>query len=283
MAHSLTDNQRRIYAAHNRQIGGNGMQRRCFCTICRYVRAKMQGNRLSPLNVARPLMRCCAAKKTIERCPRHVRQRARVSDSTTGRDSISIVDAGNSDANNNNNNNSKDSTKCNRGEVQTCAALHKSTNSLAPTIQTLDKRLAQYGLEREPTRGDGNCFFHALTSLFARYRNVKMPHDYHATLRQQVCDFVEQNYARFQETIDCEYGSLKQFLTHMRRQGAYADGNMANIVCVLFDINLHIHTVQGVFEAYPDEPGAKECRPVMHMVFSGAHWESTRPIVVAAN
>src|SRR6056297_897833 len=114
------------------------------------------------------------------------------------------------------------------------------------TANPIDARLERHNLQREPTPGDGNCFFHAVHSLLARNKIQSYEptqSDAHV-LRQSVCDFVVRNYPLFQQAIDCEYGTVQHFLNVMRRSGTHADGNMANIICLMFDVNLHIHTEQ---------------------------------------
>jgi hypothetical protein len=79
--------------------------------------------------------------------------------------------------------------------------------------------------------------------------------------------------------IDGEHGGLENFQNHMRHPGRYADGNMASIVALMFDVNLHVHTADGVLVTNPDEPDASgKRRPVLNVSFIGAHWEATRPL-----
>jgi hypothetical protein len=155
----------------------------------------------------------------------------------------------------------------------------------------IDARLAQLGLEREKTFADGNCFFHAISNLFERY----LPHLYlpsenfgfFALLRQHVCNYVHNNYATneiVRDVVNFEYGgNLQEFEGRMRRPGEFAGGDMANVVCVMYDVNLHVHTAGGVLAMHPGTDSSGRERPVLHLAFIGQHWESTRPLSRSAN
>lgn len=140
-------------------------------------------------------------------------------------------------------------------------------------------------------------------SLFAQHRNViaqPLPES-HAVLRQQVCEFARNHSDLVREAVECEYGGLEAFIVSMRRPGTYADGNVANIVCVMFDVNLHIHTVDGVMEAYPQsaegvleayresahessttDATSQRRRPALHIVYIDEHWEATTTTTTTA-
>jgi len=155
-----------------------------------------------------------------------------------------------------------------------------AASQIAVAPLTLPQRLARLGLRRQETRGDGNCFFHALESLCRQkgLRSNGLPQTF-AQMRQSVCDYIDKHYEQFSVAIECEYGTRECFQKAMRRNGTHADGTVANAACLMFDIDLHIHTLQGVHSVNPAHSEIDQ-RPVLDMIYIPGHYEATQKLSV---
>ncbi|EIN05764.1 cysteine proteinase [Punctularia strigosozonata HHB-11173 SS5] len=78
--------------------------------------------------------------------------------------------------------------------------------------QLLTEQLRALGLYAAPTLGDGNCLFRALSD------QLHGTPAHHATLRRDVCDWIEQHKARYEPFCDDERG-IDTHLSCMRQQG----------------------------------------------------------------
>ncbi len=142
----------------------------------------------------------------------------------------------------------------------------------AVLTSSLDARLHQLGLRRRSTLKDGNCLFSAVSILLENHTIAQINA---ATLRQQVCDFIESNLNLFEADIKAEYNSTTDFLFRMRKSGTYGCNIVLSAFSILFNVNFYVHFPTRVFQTYP---GA---RPDLHIVFlqparnSNGHWEAT--------
>ena len=158
-----------------------------------------------------------------------------------------------------------------------CAQCSKlTTPTKVKTQNPIDSRLNSFGLRRRSTPTDGNCLFHAVSSLLSQQNIAVLTA---AQLRETVCNFIDENLDLFRVDIEREYGSASKFLNIMRKQGTYGCCIVLNAISILFDVNFHIHFLTSVFET---NPGSN--RRNLHIVFLrdlrslNGHWEATEKI-----
>lgn len=113
--------------------------------------------------------------------------------------------------------------------------------------------------------------------------------DFYKTLRQEVCDYIEEHNEQLddllREAIEVAYGSVDRFVAMMRRNGEQADGNVANIVSLMKNINIAIHTFDGKFETFPlaaQSDNSDVVDETYHIVYTANHWEATEPLDATA-
>ncbi|KAK3260181.1 hypothetical protein CYMTET_30847 [Cymbomonas tetramitiformis] len=105
------------------------------------------------------------------------------------------------------------------------SAIAPSPPTLDPGRSRLSERLKFYGLEELEIRGDGNCQFRALSDQL--YRNP----EYHASVRQRVCQQLASEMARYSSyVVDTEYSAYVQ---KMGQDGEWGDAITLQVLPLL--------------------------------------------------
>ncbi|KAK3828146.1 MAG: hypothetical protein J3Q66DRAFT_276274 [Benniella sp.] len=142
-------------------------------------------------------------------------------------------------------------------------------------MRELKHQLAGLNLQLKDTIGDGNCLFRACADQFHGSES------HHATLRGEVCQYIEDHEEHFKFFLDDE--TVEAHVAKMRRNGTYG----GNIELVAFarmkrvDIKVYqpgyIYVIEGVdVKREGSNPGE---RPVMHIAYhSWEHYSSIRNI-----
>jgi len=128
-------------------------------------------------------------------------------------------------------------------------------------MRELKHQLAGLNLQLKDTLGDGNCLFRACADQFHGSES------HHATLRAEVCQYIEDHEEHFKFFLDDE--TVKAHVAKMRKNGTYG----GNIELVAFarmkrvDIKVYqpgyIYVIEGVdVKKEGSNPGE---RPVMHI------------------
>ncbi|KAH9818708.1 hypothetical protein DFH28DRAFT_958904 [Melampsora americana] len=103
-----------------------------------------------------------------------------------------------------------------KGRARTRASGLKLIQDPKDDDKILGEQLAQMGLYAAHTLGDGNCLFRALSD-----QSFGKP-DLHDQIRQEVCDYLEENEVRYKAFVDIdEEESWERRLSEMRKLGTY--------------------------------------------------------------
>lgn len=106
-------------------------------------------------------------------------------------------------------------------------------NKYFPWTSSLINQMESLGFVRFPIGGDGNCLFRALA------HQLEGNDDNHMALRQNVCDYLEEHSAYWENVIP--FAGFSRYVSRMRHSGRYGDEHCIVAFAKQYSVCVNVH------------------------------------------
>lgn len=143
-----------------------------------------------------------------------------------------------------------------------------SGSDATATTSTLAQQLKSRGLEICPQKGDGNCFFRAVSLQV--YGDATM----HPEVRQSCCDFMAKDEAHFSQFIDDEV--FADYVERKRKDGVHGNNPEIQAISELFSRPVEVYTEEsgGAFPINIFQSDYKDQFPIRLSYHDGNHYNA---------